>query len=78
MSWHWVDDDLMEHYHREVDKIMAAALREDEMAKSKGEGSKADMRQDRAGAKKAGMSMKKYEGSAADRRADKARIGKKR
>ena len=48
------------------------------MAKGKGEGSRADMRQDRAGAKKAGMSMKKYEGSAADKRADKARMGKKR
>ena len=46
-------------------------------AKGKGEGSKADMRQDRAGAKKAGMSLKAYEGSAADKRADRARMGKK-
>ncbi len=46
--------------------------------KGKGEGSAADMRQDRAGAKKAGMSLKKYEGSAADRAADRKRVGKKR
>lgn len=44
----------------------------------KGEGSAADKRQDRAGAKKAGMSLKAYEGSAADRKADRARMGKKK
>jgi hypothetical protein len=34
------------------------------------EGSKADMRQDRAGAKKAGSSLKQYERSAQDRKED--------
>jgi hypothetical protein len=34
------------------------------------EGSKADMRQDRVGAKKAGMSAKQYERSAQDRKED--------
>lgn len=46
---------------------------------SKGEESAADKRQDRAGAKKAGVSLKRYEGSAADRRADaKREEGKRR
>jgi len=44
--------------------------------RAKGEGSKADMRQDRAGAKKAGVSLKRYEGSAADKKADAKRMGK--
>ena len=48
------------------------------MARGKGERSAADIRQDRAGAKKAGVSREKYEGSAADRRADKARMKKGR
>ena len=47
-------------------------------SKGKGEGSAADIRQDRAGARRAGKTLKAYEGSAADRRADKARMGKKR
>lgn len=45
-------------------------------ARGKGEGSKADMAQDRADAKRAGKSLKAYEGSAADRRADAKRKGK--
>ena len=45
-------------------------------ARSKGEGSAADKRQDKAGARKAGVSLKAYEGSAADKRADKARMKK--
>lgn len=44
--------------------------------KGKGEGSKADLKQDKAGAKKAGMSMKNYEKSAADKKADAKRGGK--
>lgn len=44
----------------------------------KGEGSAADKRQDRAGAKRAGMPLKKYEGSAADRKMDAKRVGGKR
>jgi hypothetical protein len=47
-------------------------------ARGKGEGSPADIRQDRAGAKKAGMTQKAFEKSAADRKADKARMAKKR
>lgn len=42
-----------------------------------GEGSPADIRQDRAGAKKAGMTLKAFERSAVDRKADKARMAKK-
>lgn len=45
------------------------------MKARKDEGSAADKRQDRAGAKKAGMSLKKYEGSAADKKADAKRAG---
>jgi hypothetical protein len=45
--------------------------------RGRGEGSKADMRQDKAGARKKGVSLKAYEGSAADRRADKARMAKR-
>lgn len=41
-----------------------------------GEGSPADKREDRKGAKKAGMSFKAYERSPADRKADK-KAGKK-
>lgn len=37
----------------------------------KWEGSKADKKIDRAGAKKAGVSLKKWEGSKADKKADK-------
>ena len=48
------------------------------MKARKGENSPADRRQDRAGAKKAGMTAKRYEGSPADRRADAKREGKKR
>ncbi len=44
----------------------------------KGEGSAADKRQDRAGAKAAGVPLKRYEGSAADRKADAKRVGGKR
>jgi hypothetical protein len=47
-------------------------------ARGKDEGSPADIRQDRAGAKKAGMTQKAFERSAADRKADKARMAKKR
>ncbi len=47
------------------------------MAKARtGEGSPADVRQDRAGAKKMGMTLKRFEKSAADRKADKARTAK--
>jgi hypothetical protein len=42
------------------------------------ESSKADMKADKAGAKKAGVSVKKYEGSKADMKADKAAVKKKR
>lgn len=45
------------------------------------EGSKEDERKDKAGAKKAGMSMKKFEGSAADKKMDRAgekKMGRKR
>jgi hypothetical protein len=42
------------------------------------EGSKADMKADKAGAKKASVSVKKYEGSKADMKADKAAVKKKR
>ena len=48
------------------------------MKAGKGEGSAADKRQDRAGAKKAGMSLKKYEGSTLDKKADAKRVGSKR
>ena len=37
---------------------------------AKWEGSAADKRADKAGAKKAGVSLKKWEGSAADRKMD--------
>jgi len=37
---------------------------------AKYENSKADKRADKAGAKKAGVSLKKWEGSAADKKAD--------
>jgi len=47
-------------------------------SRGKGEGSPADIRQDRAGAKKAGMTQKAFEKSAVDRKADKARMAKKR
>ena len=46
------------------------------MAKRKFEGSKEDMRLDRKGAKKAGMSLKKFEGSRADKKMDK--VGQKK
>ena len=44
--------------------------------KGKGEGSKSDLVQDRAGAKVKGMSMKAYEGTADDRKKDAARQSK--
>ena len=50
--------------------IVIAIVPKGRMMKGKGENSPADRRQDRAGAKKAGMSMKRYEGSPADRKAD--------
>jgi len=51
------------------------------MAKRKYEGSKADIREDRAGAKKMGVSEAAYEKTARDKREDRAgekRRGKKR
>jgi hypothetical protein len=42
------------------------------MAKGRFEGSPADKREDRKGAKKMGVSMKAYERSATDKRKDKA------
>ncbi len=42
------------------------------MAKGKFEGSPEDMKLDKKGAAKAGVSQKKFEGSAADKRMDKA------
>jgi hypothetical protein len=45
------------------------------------EGSPADMREDRAGAKRRGMTLKQYERSAADKREDKrgqAKLDQKR
>lgn len=41
------------------------------MARSRYEGSPADKREDRAGAKRRGESLKQYERSAADKREDK-------
>ena len=48
------------------------------MKKPKWEGSKADMKVDRAGAKKAGISQKSWEGSKADEKADRAGAKKMR
>lgn len=42
------------------------------MAMKKYEGSKKDMKEDKAAAKKSGMSMKKYEASPADMKKDRA------
>lgn len=44
---------------------------------AKWEGSKADMKLDKKGAKKAGMSMKKFEGSKMDEKMDKMGMKKK-
>lgn len=44
----------------------------------KWEGSRADKKTDKAGAKKAGVSLKKWEGSKADEKADRAAMKKLR